>query len=800
MRICFLSATVPLTKTFTRHESGAIEGKPYPLVKNVTSYYEEVANIKEMFTALQSHALQSHCLLRGRLVRPVHNESRAGLTDTGAPTQWVVFDLDGIPGYESIEDFIKTTLPSEFHNCSYISQLSSSSGITKQGISAHVYFFLGQLVMPGVLKEWVTSLNLDIQTIKDAVTLNATKKGLNFPLDRSVCDNTKLIYIAPPICEGFDDPIANERIRLVEKSEDWVTYKFPPPAAASNQSKIDDLVDALRAAEGLKKQKARYKMIGDQRLLVNPDRAVVTGIKEERGFVYLNLNGGDSWGYFYHKDRPEILYNFKNEPCVKLAQIVPDYYQSNIAKQLMLTGERVLAFHETRQDAYYIGRYRTDTLELIELHKVGAKDRLADYCENHNAAPPDPVPEWRLVFDPTSNQSVDPDAQVVNQWRPTHFLKEATDTEDGIPPVIRKVLLSVVGDCEETLEHLMNWLGFIFQRREKTLTSWVFHGCQGTGKGIMFSNILSPIFGYDYCVTKQLRDLDDRFNDYLETAILMNLDEVKISESPSARRTVNQLKHMITEPMISIRAMRQSARMERSFTNFMFMSNDLDAMEIDPGDRRFNVAPRQEKMIQITEDEIDAIVTELPIFANFLHSYKVNVRKAKRPLQNVAKAAMREASMNSVDQLFDAIRRGDLEFFTANMDTFVGGQEIKELERWHKYQEIVRRWIAHAVGHDGGCPVTKSDLLHVYTYLQAPRQVPGPNQFVRMLKHKNIFLSPTKGPDRRTVRAYLVHWNATKDQLESMKEYLSKEEQLKLIIARDKEEQPSSQARSMVRQ
>jgi hypothetical protein len=53
----------------------------------------------------------------------------------------------------------------------------------------------------------------------------------------------------------------------------------------------------------------------------------VTGVRRARGFVYLNLNGGDSWGYYFPESNPEILRSFKGEPPVRLADIAPDFWE-----------------------------------------------------------------------------------------------------------------------------------------------------------------------------------------------------------------------------------------------------------------------------------------------------------------------------------------------------------------------------------------------------------------------------------------------------------------------------------------
>jgi hypothetical protein len=52
--------------------------------------------------------------------------------------------------------------------------------------------------------------------------------------------------------------------------------------------------------------------------MLKPDSAVITEMKAERGFVYFNLNGGDSWAYYHPESNPDYIYNFKGEPSYLL--------------------------------------------------------------------------------------------------------------------------------------------------------------------------------------------------------------------------------------------------------------------------------------------------------------------------------------------------------------------------------------------------------------------------------------------------------------------------------------------------
>ena len=220
MQLTFLSAKVPLTKTFRKNDDGSLAKDAYPLIKNFTSHSEECDSIEDFYKLLCSHAEQTHCLLKGNVKAPLEHESRAGSTDPMAPTRFVVFDIDGLEGIDSAETFIQRVLPPEFHKVSYIVQHSASSGIADDGMRAHLFFLMQNEVSPPSVKNWLKERNFIVPTLADSLTLSSNSITLCYTLDTTVCQNDKLIYIAPPICgRGVVDTLNGGRIKLIKRSE-----------------------------------------------------------------------------------------------------------------------------------------------------------------------------------------------------------------------------------------------------------------------------------------------------------------------------------------------------------------------------------------------------------------------------------------------------------------------------------------------------------------------------------------------------------------------------------------------------
>lgn len=774
MQIHFLSARVPLTKTFTRLPSGAIDKSAYPLVKNFTSHDESVETPADFHRVLTLHAARGHSLLKGKLNKKLENESRAGSTTPLDPTRWSCFDLDNIKNVTTVEEFINQMLPPAFHDVDYVLQWSASAGVTSdEGLRAHVFFIHEKEFTPEAAKLWLTEVNLTNPILSAQLSLTAAGTALRFPLDRTVCQNDKLIYIAPPaLGDGVEDRYGDgSRIQLVTKARRYVDFSWEtshPPAGV--EALVQDKVLELRRGLGLKPKTGKTRQLKHGELvLTNPDTAVVTGEKKARGFVYLNLNGGDSWGYYYSEENPKYLRNFKGEPLVELATFLPTYWAQiagTVKKERK--GPRPFAFRHRPSDQIYNGVYDPEQDSIIDLAPT-SRASLPDFFAQYEMDAP-PVEDWTLEFRPSDDRLVDFDGRFCNFFERTRYMRTPGPSEGKIPPAIDKVLRHVVAYDEECYDHLINWIATIFQKRIKTGTAWLVHGVEGTGKGVLFHKILRPLFGEPYCVMKGLQGIEERYNSDLERCLMFVLDEGRIDDAKQAKQLIAKFKNWITEPTMEIRGMRANGYQARSYANFMVTSNEYDVWNIPPDDRRFNVAPRQDKKLLevMTSDEIDAIPNELPAFAGYLAEYKVDVERARTALMNEAKKAVREASQDALEQLAQAVIDGNLEYFMSFLDT--SSSSVTNLVAWSTYRTVLKHWLDHV---NVEYVVRRNDLLDAYMYLMNPGQEPGPQKFSRMMAHKNLVLKnlhrcPATG---EVTRGYKTKWVASEQEIEEWKKH-----------------------------
>jgi len=326
MKITFLAASdgTRMAKSFVR-SSGTITATPYPMARRFWSFSRVATNLNHLYALLVTHAEAGHSLLKGSLDRPLRHESRAGHTDPNTLTDLLVLDLDFDRGFESVDAFLEAIA---LGSVSYALHHSSSAGITaRMGLRAHVFVQLTTPVAPVQLKLWLRHLNLTVPGLREQVRLSVNDMTLAYPLDITSNQNDKLLFIADPVVRGLEDPLAGRRFELCDRGIESVELCLDHLDPGAVRRETDCLVAERRATVGLPERRARYVALpGRERLLVNPEPATVSGVRRARGFVYLNLNGGDSWAYFYPESNPEILYSFKGDPPIRLADIAPSLW------------------------------------------------------------------------------------------------------------------------------------------------------------------------------------------------------------------------------------------------------------------------------------------------------------------------------------------------------------------------------------------------------------------------------------------------------------------------------------------
>lgn len=758
MNIFFLQASVPLTKSYSKVGSDIIK-TPYPMTWEFTSIKESVKTLRDFEALLKNHAAQGNCVLKGTIRRDLVQESRAGSTSTGDTTEWIVLDLDGLAENTTIDMFLAEM---GLQDISYIVQWSASYGISDKKIRAHVFMFLDKPYTAPLLKQWLIQKNHDVPSLRNALTLTKTGTSLSWPLDVSACQNDKLIYIAPPMLKGIKDPMGKQpRIQLISRKFDKLSLTSQINSTDTNKKLTHVRINELRTAANMDKRKFSYTMAGTVEVMLKPDQATITDQKAERGFVYFNLNGGDSWAYYHPEDNPKYIHSFKGEVSYLTKELLPEYWQELTSSGNMRTsssGITYLAFCDRKTSAYWRGTYDNVT-DVLDITQAKNETQLRHFALQYGVPLGDHIAEWDIVFDPMDSVRVDADNCTINTFSPSIYMKAQAKKVTKCPPTIFKVLHHALGSDVDITEHFINWIACVLQYRDRNKTAWVMHGTQGTGKGILTNNILRPIFGAAHTASRRMEELGEKYNQFMKSALLVFVDEVQIKALQNEKGVMAKLKNFITEENVPMREMHSNAMEMRNYSNWIFMSNMSDPVMIDKNDRRFNVGAYQKDRIIITNADLAKIEKELQSFHDFLLSYPADLDKAGEVLLTADRQTMIDISEESMDTVASALLEGNFGFFidelptdNSYMDTALTANKVE------KYKLLLQMLMARTYP-DGKCNISRDELRTLFDYTVGNMPT-TPNKFTSRLKHHRIHVQVV-WVDKKSVKGINVVWKDT---------------------------------------
>lgn len=792
MNIVFLEASVPLTKSYTKAAGGGITKTPYPFVWEFTSHTEPCSNLQQLEALLKKHAALGHCALKGSIARDLVKESRAGSTDTNSTTEWIVLDLDGLP--ETVDVATKSTPLTidlfleemGLKDYSYIVQYSASHGIADKKMRAHIFLMLDKPYAAPLIKQWLIQKNHEVPLLNGSMELTKTGNSISWPLDVSACQNDKLIYIAPPVLKNIKDPMGKQpRIQYVKRRFDKLSFPATINTSTKNRELTHKRIKDLREIAGLPERKITYKMVGSMEVMVKPDESIITEMKTERGFVYFNINGGDSWAYYHPENNPNYILNFKGEPAYLTKELLPDYWQQLVgtgsSTRTSSQGLMYLAFCDRKTGVYWRGTYDAAT-DNLDINPAKNETQLRHFAKQYGVPMGDFVPEWDLLFDPNDATRVDVQNRTVNRFQPSiYMLNTGTKAPKAVPKTIAKIIDHALGNDKGVFDHFINWLAAIVQTRDRTRTAWVLHGTQGTGKGLMTNNILRPLFGTPHVAARRMEELNEKYNHFMEQSFLVFVDEVETKALQNEKGVMAKLKNFVTEMFVPIRAMYANACEVRNYTNWIFMSNKTDPILIDKEDRRHNVAKYQPNKLQITDQEIAQIPSELQAFYDYLVNYPVDLDQAGTVIHTVDRDTMISISESSVDTVGSALLEGNFAFFIDQLPT--DNSHVRNAMLNNKvedYKDLLKTIIARTQLSSGSCPLTREELRILFDF--AVGGMPNsPNKFTSLLKHHRIHLEPTWLNDK-TVRGLKITWKDTKNFSAYQKSYLSPSKAEKSVV------------------
>ena len=271
-------------------------------------------------------------------------------------------------------------------------------------------------------------------------------------------------------------------------------------------------------------------------------------------------------------------------------------------------------------------------------------------------------------------------------------------------------------------------------------------------------------------------------------ALFLIVDEFHMaSASTGIKRVADQLKSDITDEAITIRAMRSNQTAPPNYTNYIFLTNRPDAVNLEVTDRRYNIPPRQEVSLEQAHpeviDNLDKIQEELYTFAGILHSFKYDKYLATRvAIDNTAKEQMRVVSMSVFEEFCSSVKTGDLGFFSdileINVTNVMDGGRIMTAQRY------VKAWIADVVNDAKYSIIPAEHFRAVYHVMTEHNPIINQRQFKKQLNKNHIDTEVRKRPalggrDTNPVRGVVVNWSTSEEDANYLaKEYFEEEDSI----------------------
>ena len=317
----------------------------------------------------------------------------------------------------------------------------------------------------------------------------------------------------------------------------------------------------------------------------------------------------------------------------------------------------------------------------------------------------------------------------------------------------------------------------------KPKTAWVAQGIEGTGKGFVFNQIITPLLGAHNVTSVTTATIEDDFNGWLQGVLYVFVDEVDVDDFKEKGRVSSKLRNLITEPTMSLRHMRQTAVSAPNWASFLFSSNKLQPVHIPETDRRYTVGNHQGYKLPLPDGE--AVAAELEIFAAYLLAHEADTKAADTIINTDARERIQKMGVTSIVVTCRAIINGDFDalWMTRPDEQLLASSAIStHTQNASAYvmlmKDIGLRLIALPEKDWKNYPVTRDEIMVILQY-NVGGMPPTPNKFTSLLRHNGIETTQLR---KNGVRTYglSVNWTMS-DELRAELTMIAAPRKLKAI-------------------
>lgn len=288
-----------------------------------------------------------------------------------------------------------------------------------------------------------------------------------------------------------------------------------------------------------------------------------------------------------------------------------------------------------------------------------------------------------LVFDPLRGENyVLNNYTTINTYTPSYAVQKAIQKRSVTSqfyinidfltqtPHIKALLENLFTD-EIRLTYFINWIARALISKKKNQTAILLRGIQGTGKGVLWEQIIEWAVGRNYCATVSNPDLATNFNGSLENKLIILANEIK-GDFKDGNTAYEKLKMWITDSVFRSEQKGIDTRFPENFFNVIIFSNNNVPLQIQGNDRRYTVYETRSKTLRDVAREnfnedmrgfINAIQKERELFLENLFCFEYDDEKAMTIHVTAEKERIYRASMSKIEILADKVKSVDTYFF-----------------------------------------------------------------------------------------------------------------------------------------
>lgn len=330
------------------------------------------------------------------------------------------------------------------------------------------------------------------------------------------------------------------------------------------------------------------------------------------------------------------------------------------------------------------------------------------------------IPLKYMEYIPTSDHNSGPDH--INVWQGMKF--SSTKDITRIPPTINKLLRNLFIDDFEAKEVFINWMATILQTGIRTGVAWGFFGEQGTGKGLICDIFRDLVGRRNTSFNVSDTQLQSSFNGYAKNVQFIHLNEVA-SDFHGRHGVAGKLKALITDEYLQINEKGINEVEVQNFANIILNSNKPNPIELDVGDRRWNMIKTPKPLVKckwFNKDAVDKIKKEIKDFGVYLMQYDIDQFKATQPMElSLSKKSISDQTTSPYKLLGDAVKNKDFEALCDILDpeaqlSSISVEELEECTRTNFWSsDLFKRMYSYISGkNEFGGKLPANHLIKPY--------------------------------------------------------------------------------------